>query len=127
MNADVLPSIDRILGSPSSTALQRRVIEALGAAADPSVGALLAEAYPKLSPELQEAAFGQLLKRPDWSLALVEALKNGQINLATLGPAAIHRLRTHSANAVAQRANSVIDELRGPEVKEKNELIAKFT
>ncbi|MBI3851782.1 MAG: ThuA domain-containing protein [Verrucomicrobia bacterium] len=127
MNAEVLPSVVKILGSSSSPALQRRVIESLGATADPSVGSLLVEAYPKLATAEQDAVFGQLIKRADWSVALVEALKKGEINLATLGPAAIHRLRTHSDNAVAQRANAVIDELRGPEVKEKNELIAKFT
>jgi len=127
LDADILPSVARILGSPGSPALHRRIIESLGGTGDKSVGLLLAEAFPKLPPELQDAAFGQLIKRADWSLALVDALRKGEINLTTLGPAAVHRLRNHSDSAVAQRANAVIDELRGPEVKEKNELIAKFT
>jgi putative heme-binding domain-containing protein len=86
----------------------------------------LADAFPKLSPELQEAAFAQVIKRGDWSLALVESLKDGKVTLATLGPASVHRLRTHSDPAVSKRAIQVIEELRGPEAKEKNALIAKL-
>src|SRR5207244_11635886 len=76
---------------------------------------------------LQETVFAQLIKRSDWSMALVEALKSSKIDLATLGPIAVGRLRTHNDKAVAARANAVLDELRGPEVKEKNALIARFT
>src|SRR5262249_28142830 len=65
-------------------------------------------------------------KRTDWSLALVDALKTGQVNVVGLGPANTYRLRHHADEAVARRANAVIDELRGPEVKEKNALLAKF-
>jgi len=127
MNPDILPAIGRILGSSSSPALQRQVIEALGVVVDSSIGALLVDAYGKLNPSLQEAVFTQLIKRSDSSLALVEALKSGKIDLASLGPIAVGRLRTHSDKAVATRANAVLDELRGPEVKEKNALIAQFT
>ncbi len=127
LNEDILPRVAGILGSSASVALQRRVIEALGAIAEPAVGAQLAAAYPALGAELQEYAFGQIIRRRDWSLALLEAIRGGKINLAALGPLAISRLRTHSDQAVSQRANQIIDELRGPEVKEKNELIARLT
>jgi putative heme-binding domain-containing protein len=57
----------------------------------------------------------------------VDALKAGQVNVVNLGPANAYRLRHHADDAVARRANAVIDELRGPEVKEKNALLAKLT
>jgi len=126
MNPDMLPAIGKILGSASTPTLQRKIIEALGANLDSSIEALLVDAYGKLNPSLQETVFTQLIKRSDSSLALVEALKSGKIDLATLGPIAMGRLRTHSDKAVAMRANAVLDELRGPEVKEKNALIAQF-
>src|SRR4029077_5035861 len=122
MNPDILPGVAAILGSPASATLQRRVIELLGATADPAGGGVFASAYPKLAPPLQEAAFGQLIKRSDWSLSLVDALKAGQVNVVNLGPANAYRLRHHADETVARRANAVIDELRGPEVKEKNAL-----
>jgi putative heme-binding domain-containing protein len=68
-----------------------------------------------------------MIKRSDWSLALVNAISKNQVPLATLGPSSVFRLRTHADTAVAKRANEVLDELRGPEVKEKNALIAKLT
>lgn len=127
MNADILPAVARIPGSSSSPALQRRVLEALGALPDAEIGALLTEAFPKLPPELQEVAANQLFKRPDWSLAFLDAVEAGKINLSSLGPVEINRLRTHSDPSVADRANKVIDRLRGPEQKEKDALIARFT
>jgi len=127
MNPDILPSVGRIIGSPATSTLQRQVIESLGNTADPAVGPLLAEAYPKLPPEVQEAAFAQLIKRSDWALTLIESLKSGKVSLATLGPTAVHRLRTHSDRAVRERASALIEELRGPEAKEKNTLIASLT
>ena len=127
LNSEILPSVVKLLGSSASPALQKRVITALGTTADAAAGPLFAEAWPKLTPELQDSLFGQVIKRSDWSLALLEALKSGKVTLTTLGPASVYRLRTHGDGAVARRANTVIDELRGPEVKEKNELIAKLT
>ncbi len=126
LDGAILPSVTRIIGSTASPELQKRVIEALGATADPAVGNAFANIYPKLPPDLQKAVFPQIIKRGDWSLALVNAIKGEQINLASLTPSDVHRLRTHADVSVAKRANEVIDELRGPELKEKNALIAKL-
>ena len=126
LDSDILPRVIRILGSSASPALQKRIAESLGATADPAVGAAFADAYPKLSPELQPVVFTQVIKRGDWSLALVNALSAGKIALTSLNPTDVHRLRTHADRSVSKRANEVIDELRGPELKEKNALIAKL-
>ena len=127
LNADIMPSVAGILGSQASMVLQRRVIEAMGALPEPSVGELLTGAYPKLPSPLQEAALNQLLKRGDWSLKFVEAIQAGKVNLKALSPVAVNRLRTHSDKTVADRANTVIDQLNGPEAKEKDKLIAQYT
>lgn len=127
LNADILPSVAQILGSSSSPSLQRRIIAGLGNVPEPKVGKLLEEVYPKLPPELQDTALNELYKRADWSLSLLDGIEARKINLGTLSPVAINRLRTHSDKSVAARANKIIDEIRGPEMKEKDELIAKFT
>src|SRR5207244_11685309 len=62
----------------------------------------------------------------DWSLALVQALADRKIELPLLGPANLHRLRTHPDKRVAARANTVFDELNGPEQKEKDKLMAEL-
>src|SRR5207247_5932375 len=59
LSPEILPSVGKLLGSPASVSLQKRIIEALGTTADPRAAALLAEAYPKLPHDLQESAFAQ--------------------------------------------------------------------
>jgi len=126
LNPEVVGNVAQILGSGSSATLQRQVIEALGNTPDAAMGAPMVAAFPKLSAELQSLAFNQLIKRADWSQALVRAIQEEKISLTTLGPAAVHRLRAHSNKEVALRAGEVIDEIRGPEIKEKDTLIAKL-
>ncbi|HXG47405.1 MAG TPA: PVC-type heme-binding CxxCH protein, partial [Methylomirabilota bacterium] len=94
LDTGVLPAISALLGSGDSADLQRRIITALGATGDAAAGAALVDAYANLSPELQLAAFGQIVTRADWSLALLDALKAGRVSLGLLGPGNIHRLRT---------------------------------
>jgi len=126
LEASIVPSVAALVASDASPALQRRVIEALGTTGEASAGQALLAALPKLDLELREAAFGQLLKRADWSSALVQALADRKLDPALLGPGNLHRLRTHSDSAVATRASAVITELKGPEQKEKDALIAQL-
>ncbi|HKX62675.1 MAG TPA: PVC-type heme-binding CxxCH protein [Verrucomicrobiae bacterium] len=127
LDADILPSVGKLLGSSASKTLQRTAIETLGNSGDPAAGEILAKAYPKLSAELQEPAFNQLIRRADWSRGLVDGIKSGSIPLASLSPTSIHRLRRHNDPGVSQKANEVFDELRGPELKEKTQLITKLS
>ena len=126
LSPDIVPAVAKILGSPASDALQKRVVEALGAAPNSASGAALIAAFPRLGSELREAIFAQLIKRSEWSLALVKALEDRHVDALALGPPSLFRLRTHSDKTVAARANEVIDALRGPEQKEKDKLIAQF-
>lgn len=123
---DIVPTVGGLLGQGGSVDFQRKLIEALGGVNEPVVGALLVNAFGNLPPELQTAAFSQLIKRGDWSLALVDGLKSGKVTVPALGPANVYRLRNHSDKQVAQRAGAVVEELRGPEAKEKAALIAKL-
>lgn len=123
----ILPAVTGLLGGGgASPALQRRVIEALGNIGDLPAAAALIAAFPRLPGELHDLAFGTLAKRPEWAAALVQALADRQIGLADLGPANVHRLRTHADKAVAEKAAQVVEALRGPEQKEKDALVAQF-
>jgi putative membrane-bound dehydrogenase-like protein len=126
VDADILPAVRALLASDASPVLQRRVIESLGATGDLAAGRALLAALPKLEPDLREAAFGQLLSRAEWSSAVVQAMADRKLDPALLGTANLYRLRTHGDATVAKRAAEVIEELRGPEQKQKDELIARF-
>ncbi|MBI3192806.1 MAG: hypothetical protein HYZ36_09085, partial [Pedosphaera parvula] len=123
----IVPTVARILGSSSSASLQGRVLDAFGSLSDAAIGGQIVGAFTKLNGELQVAALNQLLKRAPWAMALLDALDAGKIDPQLLGPANVHRLRLHPSVKVAQRANTIMDKLRGPEAKEKAALIAKLT
>jgi uncharacterized protein len=124
-DASILPALSGLLGGDVSAGLQKRVIEALGSASEG--GLALIPVFGKLKGDLTENAFSQVLKRPETARAFVEALASKQLDASALGPARLHRLRTYNDEAVAKRADQVIDELRGPEAKEKDALIAKLS
>lgn len=126
LDASIVPAVAALVASDASPVLQRRVIEALGTTGDAAAGQALLAAFPKLDLDLREVAFGQLLKRADWSGAMVKALADRKLDPALLGPGNLHRLRTHSDATVAANAVKVIAELKGPEQKEKDALIARL-
>ncbi len=127
VDAKILPAVAKIAGSNASAELQRRVIDALGNSGDPAAGAAITESFSKLPSAAQEAAFTQIIKRAEWASVFVEALASKKIALALLNPVSVGRLRTHANKGVSDRAIAVINDLRGPEMKEKNALIALLT
>jgi uncharacterized protein len=122
----IVSEVTGLLGSGASVQLQRRVIEALGDTSEAEVGRGLIEAYDTVAPELFDVVFGQLIKRADWSLALVEAVGIGEIDLGLLGPAGVHRLRTHGDRRVSSRANEIVEAIQGPRRQEMDTLIAQL-
>ena len=126
MDAGVIPAVAKLLAPPSSPALQKSIADVLGGVSEMAAGRALIAAFPNLAAPAQDSAFSQVLKRADWSTAFVEAVKTGDINWRALGPGPAFRLRTHSDRSVAKLASSVFDELRGPEAKEKDKLIAQY-
>jgi uncharacterized protein len=122
----ILPAVSKILTGQNSITLKRRVAESMGGVADDVIGAELVKIYPHLAFEVRDPVFAQIIKRPEWAQLLVTALEKKQIELSHLGPALLHRLRTHADAPVAKRAADVIDAIRGPELKEKDALIKQF-
>ena len=122
-----LPAVINTITGYATPDLKRQLITALGTTGDSTVGTLLAASFGKLPSEAQSAAFEVLLQRPDWSLSLIEAAKAKQADLSTLGPANLARLRTYPDSNVAKAANAFLDELMGPALKAKAEVLAKLT
>lgn len=124
-NSEALPAVLGVVAGNSSPALKTRLINALGETGDAAVGPALSTGFAKLPPEAQTVAFNALLKRADWSLAFLDAVKAKAVDAAVLGPANAFRLRTHPDKIVSQRANAMLDELM-PGAKAKAEVIAKL-
>jgi putative membrane-bound dehydrogenase-like protein len=125
-DAQIIPKVAALLAGNTSSSLQQKIIETLGSSGDAAAGTELLAAYSRVPDELHDAVFGQIIKRAEWSLALLQALADQKIDSRVLGPANLHRLRTHADRAVASKANEVLDTLRGPVKKEKDALIAQL-
>ena len=111
-----------LAGKDTPEALQGAIIQSLGESGNVSE---LVTAFGDLKPALQAKAFDEILKRPEATLALLGAIKDGKFKPTDLGPANVSRLRSHPNKQVAKVAASLMDTL-SPQTKEKNALIAKL-
>ncbi|MEP6918745.1 MAG: hypothetical protein ABJC89_24110, partial [Acidobacteriota bacterium] len=119
--AQALTTIAPMLADPAvPAALKGRVITALGDSAASDVDAVLVAALARTN---STPVFDQLLKRPESSLALLAAMKEGKVTAANLGPANVARLRTHPNRQVAVQAAALLDTL-SPAAKVKGDIIA---
>jgi len=125
-DTSIIPEAGAILGGTASLETQRAVIEMLGNTREPAAGTELVAAYGRVPVDLRDALFGQLIRRSDWSLQLLEAIAGNKVGPAAIGPINAHRLRTHADASVAARANEVLDASSGPQRKQKEELIAQL-
>ena len=119
--AQALSAIAPMLSDPAVPAsLQGRLIGALGEAPGSDVDAVLVAALARSNSTL---LFEQLLKRPDSSVALLTAMKEGKVTLPSLGPANVARLRTHPNRQVALQAAALLDAL-SPAARAKGDIVA---
>ncbi|MGZ8937706.1 MAG: PVC-type heme-binding CxxCH protein, partial [Limisphaerales bacterium] len=126
LNPDIMPAVVKLLTGDGSIAFKRRVADAMGNVPDDTIGSELVKIYPQVAFEARDPIFAQIIKRPEWAQQLIAAIQKQEVELSHLGPALLHRLRTHADGNVAKRASDVIDEIRGPQLKEKDGLIKQF-
>jgi len=121
-SGDDLAGVFQIVIDPDAAdeKLRREIISILGAGGEADV---LATNFHMLDTSLRNAAFDEIVKQPSAALALLTALEHGNVELKTIGPGNISRLRSHPDKAVAGKAESLSDKLN-PGAKEKAATIA---
>ncbi|MEZ5385596.1 MAG: ThuA domain-containing protein [Prosthecobacter sp.] len=123
-DSTILGEVFETLGSDSlSTGLKLRLVQSLGEQADAEVGKNLAFAFARLPKEVQPAAFEAILKRPEATSALLDAVKAGSIDRAVFAPGDVARLRSHPNKQIAKRANDLFKINNAA----KDAIIAKLT
>ncbi len=126
VNEKALPAVAKLLADAKlSGGSKAAIIAALSETGDAAVGPALTAAFATLDATGQAAAFDALLKRSEWTNALLDSVKAKTVTLTNLGPANIARLRTHPDPAISKRAAAMLEELN-PMAKLKNEAIAKL-
>lgn len=99
--------ITSVLGSSeASIEFKRGLIEVLGNAADAKMPGLVA-AIGTLTPELRSNAFEAIVKRPEATSALLDAVKAESIKRELFAPGDVARLRSHPNKQIAKRANDL--------------------
>ncbi len=131
-HAEVMPAIEKALTGDGSEGFKKELLAVLGEQEGPEIGKMLvasltkAEGQPAVPMGLALAAFDQILKRPNWTNQLLDAVEKDGVKPADLGPANVARLRTHPNKQVSARANQMLEKL-SPTTVAKNQVIAQLT
>ena len=119
--AAALSRIETLLADKAtSEALRTRLLAALGTAPGADIDAVLVNALARSG---STPVFDQIVRRPESTTALLEAMKAGRITPAQLGPANVARLRTHPNRTLAQQASSLLEALT-PQARQRAEVLA---
>lgn len=126
LQKDVIARVDAILAAGAPEAVQKHMVNELGALRDPAVPGVFLRNYTKFKGEARLLAFAYVIRRPEWAEQLIQALEKKELTMADLTVYGASRLRTHPDARVARRAAAVLDVVEGPRQREKDRLIAKF-
>jgi hypothetical protein len=97
-----------IISPRMSPALAQGLVEALAGSTAAETGPALIEALASLTPSTRPAALRVLLGRSDWTLALLEAMEQGRVDLADLSLDQKQALATHPSRRIAQQARRLL-------------------
>jgi putative membrane-bound dehydrogenase-like protein len=102
---------------------KRQIIQQLGELSGGGIATTLVKAYETVPSELRSELFDQLVKRPEATGALLDAVKAGSIDRAIFAPGDVARLRSHPNKQIAKRANDLFKVNNAA----KDAIIAKLT
>ncbi len=123
---ETISRLDSLIVDGASKEVQKHIIAELGNTTSPRAAAVLLKNLSRFGTENRQLAVGVLLKRADWAMALLGFIERKQIAVNELGVQTPGRLTTYPDALVAKRATAVFEALNGPQLREKNALIASF-
>jgi putative membrane-bound dehydrogenase-like protein len=126
LQPDIIAKSDAVLAKGASAAVQKKIIEEMRRTTNSAAASMLIKRFAALKSENKPIALGALLRRPDWTLALINAVATNAVTLTDLGVTGVNRLETYPDPRIAKTARNVIGRLRGPQSGEKEPLIDRF-
>ena len=90
-------------------ALAGGFINALGESRNNRTGQMITEHWTKFTPAVRRNAITVLMRRPEWSMALLEAVQRERIHKTDLAPEHWSQLRQNPNRAVARRAERLAE------------------
>jgi len=109
------PVFEELLSVQQPLPIRQKAITTLGLVNDDRVAELLVEAWPGLSPQLRMSAVETLFSRKPWQVALLDAVKDGEINSGDISPERVQLLKSSQDAAIKKRATALFkkDRLTG--------------
>ncbi len=92
----------------ASPALATGLLDAAGLASSPHVGEAIIARWGQLTPPLRRQAFDILLRRPEWSRALLDGLESRAFSASDLGADQAQQLAGHPDRQIAERARKLL-------------------
>lgn len=120
---DVKTVIESLLKPTQPPALQSAALDLLAAFDDDDVVKLLLEHWRGLSPTQRAKATETLLSRPQWVLALMDAVEAGDVATADIDPARIQLLMKHPDKQIASRVGKIF---AGNSVSSRKEVVDRY-
>ena len=108
--ADSESSLTAVLAVISPTAppaLVTGLLEAIGGSRNFSTGTRILAAWKNYTPSARRVAVAQMLRRPEWSETLLDAIAQGVLLPGDLGPQQWQQLRQSSNPTLARRAGEL--------------------
>lgn len=87
--------------------LSSELIDALAKSRDPQTGHALVEHLPKLTPAARRYEIGVLLRRAEWSSALLDAIETGKLPPSELATEQWAQLKENPDSKIAKRAQAL--------------------
>lgn len=120
MDGALVVALLKLATPRANAAFSAGLIDELVASSSDAVAAGLLKHWRALPPAAQRAALGVLLARPAWTRALLGALDDGNIKVASLRLDHIQRLLRHPDKSIADRAREILAQKNGlPDVERK--------
>ena len=103
-----VPALLTIASSSAPEALPKAALASLATYNDESIGENVVELLPKLTGDVQTAAFTLLASRVTWSMRLLDAVQSGRVKRATVPEALSDHLRASKDKQVSELAARVM-------------------
>jgi putative membrane-bound dehydrogenase-like protein len=126
LHEDMIPELEKTLGSGFSDAVQNHLVKEFARSEAQAVAPVLIKHFRNFNPEGRQLAMGTLLRRHDWVESLVDAIAEKKFRDKDLSVLTVDRLRHYPDPALAAKANEAVDLLKGPANHDKAGLVTKF-
>ncbi len=110
----------------SPPALASGFINALGDSRNNRTGQLITEHWSKFTPAVRRNAIAVLTRRPEWAMALLEAVQRERIHKTDLAPDHWSQLKQNPNRAVARRAERLAEITNTTVSTDREEVVKKL-